>query len=388
MPIPINSSLKNAIENVNRFKESSNLNLLFNKYIYNWDENQGYQSKNKHIFLKTISETFNSKNVSMNKSYEFFIKKWKDTINKMHNSVALTANNLTRLTVGLGNETILENSITLNNTWGFPYIPGSALKGAVRAYYINKISEDITELAPNDIDDLISLSDKDFANKNAEIKTNKSILSARRIFGTKDKEGAIIFFDAYPTKFPLLKVDIMNPHFLSYYSNKENNNPPPGDWENPVLIYFITVKENQQFLFAYSTRHNYNLDEVDLGQLKEYIKATLIEHGIGAKTSVGYGFFSKIAYIEKEAPKDPPKPQKKLSEIEQLAFDIENKYNDSDIGNFFIKLDQYSGDDLKTIAQALKKHFIKNKKWAGSKLSRKQKEKIAKINTILGEDNN
>lgn len=43
-----------------------------------------------------------------------------------------------RLVVGLGNPSVTETSITLHNTYGTPYIPGQALKGITRNYFLQK----------------------------------------------------------------------------------------------------------------------------------------------------------------------------------------------------------------------------------------------------------
>jgi len=180
-----------------------------------------------------------------------------------------------RLAIGLGNENVLETSMTLHHTYGFPYIPGQALKGVVRSYVVNMVfgSE---EVAANNVD---------FC----------------RIFGGDDKAkveraGNIIFFDALPAYKPEVLKDIMNPHFTPYYS--ETGNKPPGDYYDPNPVIFWTVK-NTSFLFMAGLKRGKegklitdvfgNSDMVST--VGEWITKSLSIFGIGAKTSVGYGRF-------------------------------------------------------------------------------------------------
>ncbi len=46
-----------------------------------------------------------------------------------------------RMVIGLGGEHIQETSMTLHHVYGIPYIPGSAVKGMVRHYFISQILE-------------------------------------------------------------------------------------------------------------------------------------------------------------------------------------------------------------------------------------------------------
>jgi len=44
-----------------------------------------------------------------------------------------------RLVVGLGSGSVYETSLTLHHIYGIPYIPGSALKGITRSYYLTQV---------------------------------------------------------------------------------------------------------------------------------------------------------------------------------------------------------------------------------------------------------
>ena len=209
-----------------------------------------------------------------------------------------------RLAIGLGQASVFETSITLHHIYGIPYIPASAVKGILRSWIIIKY---------------FSNNGKDL--KDAECNAYQN-LSFCRIFGAPakpqeckesaireyyknnfDKDidaymGDIVFFDAFPTKVPTVSVDIMNPHYQPYY-NDDDAKTPPADWFNPVPIFFLTIK-NTGFQFLFGIRKGRDNFKVEIngenkGNVIEFLsnelKEALTNHGIGAKTAVGYGRF-------------------------------------------------------------------------------------------------
>jgi CRISPR-associated protein Cmr6 len=78
---------------------------------------------------------------------------------------------------------------------------------------------------------------------------------------------------------PLFDMDIMNPHYGPYYQGDE----APGDWHSPVPVLFLTVREGVPFVFGVG------------GEMQdvagELLTTALRHHGVGAKTSLGYGRF-------------------------------------------------------------------------------------------------
>lgn len=165
-----------------------------------------------------------------------------------------------RFVTGLGAPHVLETSITLHRVYGLPVIPGSSLKGMTRAY---------AEL-------VIGLSDDD--------------QEFRRVFGSQREEqeqsGEIVFFDAIPARAPVLKLDVMNPHFGDYY---QDGDTPPADWLSPVPVYFLTV-EGTPFIFGLASRGKAGNETVMSAM--NWLQGGLTQLGLGAKTSAGYGYFS------------------------------------------------------------------------------------------------
>jgi len=185
-----------------------------------------------------------------------------------------------RLAIGLGTESVYETSINLHPIYGFPFIPGQAVKGIVRSWIIQEHFD--------------SEEKKAFQNE-----------AFCYLFGCpkesvlkKEHQGSLVFFDAYPTSAPNLKVDVMNPHYAPYYSDNSNKKPP-ADYYNPVPIFFVTV-EKTKFQFIIGIRDSEN----EVGRIKsiggtyfelgkQFLKEALTQKGVGAKTAVGYGYFKE-----------------------------------------------------------------------------------------------
>jgi hypothetical protein len=71
---------------------------------------------------------------------------------------------------------------------------------------------------------------------------------------------------------------------------------PPADYHNPNPIFFLTV-EDTKFRFIIGIENDNSAVQKGLFEGKRplegacgYIKKALSEHGIGAKTAVGYGY--------------------------------------------------------------------------------------------------
>lgn len=211
----------------------------------------------------------------------------KDTINLLKSSgfhlKEFHATCQWRLIIGLGASHPQETSMTLHHTYGIPYIPGSAIKGATRYCAVLKFAEkdkkddEGWEKAIERISR--SLEEGTVLGISLDSLKFKNLID---IFGTQNQHGEVIFMDAYPLNEVNLKIDIMNPHYQNYYSGKE----PPADWQNPNPIKFLTVEK---------TKFQFNLlskDEDLLVKSEALLKSALKELGIGAKTAIGYGIFN------------------------------------------------------------------------------------------------
>ncbi len=221
-----------------------------------------------------------------------------------------------RVVVGLGSESVLETGIRLHHLYGFPIVPGSALKGLARSYALWQVAKALSIAAvpageastrAKDhkktplqlLEDYIEATDE----KQAQTALEKLKATAlphpvdlsgldekarclRRIFGTTAMAGEVIFFDAVPADPSGLKLDldIMNPHYGPYYQGKE----PPADYHSPVPVFFLAIAPGSEFLFGVAGRSD------DVAQeAMSWLQKALVEMGVGAKTSAGYGLWQE-----------------------------------------------------------------------------------------------
>lgn len=199
-----------------------------------------------------------------------------------------------RMVVGLGTESVYETSMTLHHVYGIPYIPASSIKGVVRSWIINEVyGSEKPHFAEG-----YAIENKEFCDvfgcpKKLNIKNPDR--SFKSYYSQTDGEkkgtriGNIIFFDAFPLEIPTIEPDIMNVHYPDYYGKKQ----PPTDSQDPIPIFFLTVKDTP-FQFVLGTHNGELLAYKIAGRtISEWLKEALEEHGIGAKTAVGYGQFTQ-----------------------------------------------------------------------------------------------
>jgi len=270
-------------------KRFSNICLLYNKFPLIWTKkdnlNEAFQTDYnyfndrdkkekvslKHQFLKEIIA-----NVDISGTAECLkeiIRRQSSIAESLKNSgwyvESFNATTASRLIIGLGGTSVIETGMTLHPLYGFPYLPGSGLKGLTRAY-----AEIAAEPRPNgdEVRDIFGSEDKNPYNVK-----NKS-------------QGRVFFMDGLPIQFPKLDLDIMNPHYGDYYSGKKDTKGspiPPADYLNPVPVTFLAVAAGQKFSFAI-----YSKDRNLVAKAKEWLIGGLTELGAGGKTNVGYGYFS------------------------------------------------------------------------------------------------
>jgi len=187
-----------------------------------------------------------------------------------------------RLATGLGREHPIENGFAWHPVLGTPYLPGSSVKGLVRAWLEGDWCDQPVEPA-----------------------------NFRRVFGSDHRRGSsqhnrardlqnqigsVVFFDALPAAPVQLKPDVMTPHYGDYYTGKRDDagNPtPPADWLSPNPIPFLTVAPGQVFQFALAPRTPSAQERADCEKAMGWLEAALLCLGAGAKTAVGYGRFAR-----------------------------------------------------------------------------------------------
>ena len=193
--------------------------------------------------------------------YKQFLKRWRDNLTEA-GAVLYEATVNGRMVVGLGNESVLETSVTLHRTYGVPYIPGSALKGLAATFAHQRLG--------------------------GEWAKGKSLHN--ELFGSTDLSGCVTFYDALykpgsgvkdkNDKPCVLWRDVMTVHHPDYYQGDK----PPADWDSPNIIPFLSATGS--YIVAISSISG----DVVWAKAAHTILCNALNHlGIGAKTSSGYG---------------------------------------------------------------------------------------------------
>ena len=209
--------------------------------------------------------------------YEKAYARWK-LIMAAKNTLQCTATLGGPLAVGLGNESVTEVGLTLHQTYGVPYIPGSAIKGVcLRA--IRKLSD---------------LSEKEREN-------------ARALFGSTNSAGYLTFYDAWlvPTgegKNPYQR-DTVTVHHPDYY---KKTGAFPTDFDDPIPVPFVSVKPGVGFYFAIGIPESDTPEATKQWRtfVEKILHYALTEIGLGGKTNAGYGWFKP--WFQEEVQIDSP----------------------------------------------------------------------------------
>lgn len=264
---------------VPNFKEeflahTDNIKLAYDKFIPFLTEEKGQLTtlRDKDINQKLKNFVFDKvKGVKKEP-----LNKLLATLNSRFSKIAttITLKTKSRMVVGLGSGSVLENSLRLHHIYGFPYIPSTTIKGILRAYNIIKaVNFNLSKYEQKEWE-IESIT---------EIKGNSQEERIVKIFGNQQLKGQVVFLDALPKTLPEFEEDIINVHYPEYYRDGK----PPADNQNPNPIKFLTLKAGSEFNFYYIDRENIYPDFKE-----DIIKASKIL-GFGAKTAIGYGVFGE-----------------------------------------------------------------------------------------------
>jgi CRISPR type III-B/RAMP module RAMP protein Cmr6 len=214
-----------------------------------------------------------------------------------------------RLVVGLGLPNPIETAFLLDRLTGCPCLPGSSVKGLLRAAARLAAAGDLEELG-----------------EGARVFWSGGNLT--RIFGPEIEAGVdprlgeVIFYDAFPLTWPRLAVDVLTPHQSKYYQGEG----VPADWNKPVPVPFLAVEKGTAYRFWMGPggqgRESW---ETDLAQLRSLLGLALDVLGIGGKKAAGYGLFgtekpsepAKTPQLQSHAPpRQAPEEAKGWKEVE------------------------------------------------------------------------
>lgn len=182
-----------------------------------------------------------------------------------------------------------KTGFSFDYTTGLPYIPGSSIKGMLRASIL-KYREDVEAWLENDetfknnkivLESLVSQLFGDSNDKDT-IETKKEypqvlegdvFLDALVICGDSDKEGKI------------LKSDYITPH--------------PSMFEDPKPIHILALRPNVKLQFYFLLRPE-AIAGISSEKRFELYKNLILDLGIGAKTNTGYGSLTEVKKTREE----------------------------------------------------------------------------------------
>jgi len=254
-------AIREILQNLER-SEAANAGLLLSRYLGSFDDDNREIKSRTSLMNEAVTATVRTKSL-----YEKGFEKWGKYLGNFPATKTDRMFTQGRMVHGLGSQNVLEAGITLHHLYGTPIIPGSSIKGVASHY----------------CDEVWGLSDERFKEKG-----EYHII----LFGTQEDAGHIIFHDGWIVPSSLktggrsgLVMDIMTPHHTDYYSGKA----APTDYDSPNPISFLSV--TGEFLIAVSCDVEDERGEKWSELALELIKETLIQQGVGGKTSSGYGRF-------------------------------------------------------------------------------------------------
>lgn len=252
LPTYNHSEFESQVKSILDKSDSVNTGLAYERYFGCWRyENKRIRKIDKQIeFFSEITKIMKRCN-QVNRFLSSYHERMDTLIaKKAGHEIRLVTN--WRFLTGFGQPHPSEVGLRWDRNLGVPFLPGSSIKGTLKAWMRVNRSED-------------------------EIKS---------LLGSSERVGAVIFLDAYPSKKPILEIDILNPHYSEYYRHPEKN--PPADYYNPKPVHFLTVAAGTEFVFRFICKESGSSEKIT-----KYLLETANNLGFGAKTAIGYGQFKQ-----------------------------------------------------------------------------------------------
>lgn len=180
----------------------------------------------------------------------------------------------TRLLIGVGNPSPLENGLTLHHTYGVPYLPATSLKGILNHWLAERLGGDKWKGVGYERGRPASSPGEYHGHLFGRPEIDSEQAGGR---------GAVVFEDGWliPGAEEPLVPDVLTPHHVDYY--RTGGETLPSDWEAPEPHPFVSVRPGTSFLLALSGPWAW------ARLAMRHLLDALDEKGMGAKTSAGYG---------------------------------------------------------------------------------------------------
>ncbi len=217
------------------------------------------------------------------------------TLPKARPSVTFRARLQSRLIVNQARGVIENAGLCLDPHFGVPFIPGSALKGVARAAALIEVKEGQASLA-----EVLAV----FGWAPAGKEDLALLEGARAARDARENAfaGTVSFLPSYPATEARLVLDIVTCHYRAYYQGTDPNRTC-SDTEAPVPNAFPAVESGCEFAFAVAScgaarlqtaRKWFDLPATfdPLAAAERWLRLAISDHGVGAKTAAGYGWFA------------------------------------------------------------------------------------------------
>ncbi len=276
-----------------RQERGQHAGLLLQRYLTeNATGEQGNPEEKQAILRAAIAAASNPEGREM---YKAAYDRWTISLDASKKTVQYLLQVSGRLIVGLGSENVLESGIRLHHTYGFPLIPGSALKG-LAAHYCDQVWGERDLVSPSE-------SAMKFRGPRHEVRKENRLAEEQGeyhalLFGNTDESGCIMFHDGWlkpdSEKEPL-RLDVMTPHHPGWF----DGSVPPTDFDSPIPVPFLSVVGTFQIAISWHgppSDHSQKWSQLACDLVAE----ALSKWGIGGKTTSGYGRL--------DVPPPPPPP--------------------------------------------------------------------------------
>lgn len=179
----------------------------------------------------------------------------------------LVASSLVPTMCGMGERTPGENGLSLHPVYGVPYLPGTSLKGILRAWVMSQ----------------------DWGPEWKEGGRHFRILFGEG--GHNGEAAGVDLLDALPLPgCAMFTLDVLTPHFADYYQDNTGRQAPLG-WGGPIPVQFLAAAKGVRYRVVVEG------DPAWIDKAAEWLSIALAERGIGAKSRAGYGHFSCVQLL-------------------------------------------------------------------------------------------
>ncbi len=249
------------------YPETANFGMIFDRYLSTWEDSPSLPKRQSTLSgpLEDFVDSFNrlGRDPLTIEMLEMANNRRKEFLNNGR-YISGQYETTWHLVTGMGTDHPIENGFVFDPVLGVPILPGSGIKGLCRQAAKLKLDDDqvLTKLFGPEPED----------NRDGQA-----------------TQGCLVFYDAFPTSWPRLCVDIINCHHSSYYRQLSLSESDPvlvDVTEPPTSVFFIALDRGVRFNFFVRIKDDTKVEEKDVKKILDF---ALTKIGFGAKTAVGYG---------------------------------------------------------------------------------------------------